>query len=47
MALKPPVYVVDAFAEQPFARNTAAICLLEQPAGTDWMQAVADEMNLI
>lgn len=46
MALKPLVYVVDAFAEQPFAGNPAAICLLEQPAGTDWMQAVAAEMNL-
>jgi PhzF family phenazine biosynthesis protein len=42
------IRVVDAFAEQAFSGNPAAVCVL--PAGgwpeTDWLQAVAGEMNL-
>jgi len=41
-----PVYVVDAFADRPFAGNPAAVCPLERPAGDGWMQSVAAEMNL-
>ena len=37
---------VDAFADRPFAGNPAAICWLEAAAESDWMQAVAAEMNL-
>ncbi|MGE3272766.1 MAG: PhzF family phenazine biosynthesis protein [Chloroflexota bacterium] len=40
-----PVYLVDAFAEQPFAGNGAAVCLLDGPADLAWMQAVADELQ--
>lgn len=41
-----PLFQVDAFTNKPFAGNPAAVCLLEQPAEADWMQAVAAEMNL-
>jgi len=37
---------VDAFASAPFAGNPAAVCLLPDPRGDAWMQAVAREMNL-
>jgi PhzF family phenazine biosynthesis protein len=37
---------VDAFTDQPFAGNPAAICALQAPADAAWMQAVAREMNL-
>ncbi len=40
------IYQVDAFADKPFSGNPAAVCLLPAPAGVDWMQAVAREMNL-
>jgi len=38
--------IVDAFTEQPFAGNPAAICLPGAPQATEWMQSVAGEMNL-
>jgi PhzF family phenazine biosynthesis protein len=38
--------VVDAFTDQPFSGNPAAVCRLEAPASEGWMQAVAAEMNL-
>lgn len=41
-----PLAIVDAFAEQPFTGNPAAVCLLDGPAPEAWMQAVAGEMNL-
>ncbi|MFL5471264.1 MAG: PhzF family phenazine biosynthesis protein [Gemmatimonadales bacterium] len=37
---------VDAFTEQAFAGNPAAVCLLPSPADPIWMQQVAREMNL-
>ena len=37
---------VDAFTDQPFKGNPAAICLLEAPRDDDWMLALAKEMNL-
>jgi len=40
------VWQVDAFTAEPFAGNPAAVCLLNEPAGADWMQSVAAEMNL-
>ena len=40
------IVVVDAFAEQPFTGNPAAVCVLNQPGDVRWMQLVAREMNL-
>ena len=40
------LFVVDAFAENPFEGNPAAICLAEAPLDAAWMQKVAAEMNL-
>jgi len=37
---------VDAFTEQPFKGNPAAVCLLTEPRDDLWMQLVAREMNL-
>ncbi|MBI1347918.1 PhzF family phenazine biosynthesis isomerase [bacterium] len=37
---------VDAFTNQPFGGNPAAICWLEDAADSAWMQFVAAEMNL-
>lgn len=37
---------VDAFTNKPFAGNPAAVCILREPQGADWMQNVASEMNL-
>ena len=39
-------YWVDAFTDRPYTGNPAAVCLLEQPGRTDWMQALAAEINL-
>jgi PhzF family phenazine biosynthesis protein len=41
-----PIYQVDAFTDRPFAGNPAAVCLLPEPRDDDWMQHVAQEMNL-
>ena len=32
---------VDAFASRLFAGNPAAVCVLEQAAGEEWMRSVA------
>ena len=37
---------VDAFTNQAFAGNPAAVCVLREPAPEDWMRHVAREMNL-
>jgi PhzF family phenazine biosynthesis protein len=37
---------VDAFADEPFAGNPAAVVVLAEPASDDWMAALALEMNL-
>jgi PhzF family phenazine biosynthesis protein len=37
---------VDAFTDEPFRGNPAAVCVLPEPQGDDWMQSVAREMNL-
>ena len=45
--MRRPVYTVDAFTDQPFSGNPAAVCLLEAtPDDEAWMAAVAREMNL-
>ncbi|MDH4120786.1 MAG: PhzF family phenazine biosynthesis protein [Deltaproteobacteria bacterium] len=40
------LYQVDAFTDQPFSGNPAAVCVLEAPRPDAWMQSVAMEMNL-
>ncbi|MCG7921059.1 MAG: PhzF family phenazine biosynthesis protein [Candidatus Thiodiazotropha lotti] len=40
------IYIVDAFTHHPFQGNPAAVCLLDQPVDTAWMQSVASEVNL-
>ncbi len=36
----------DAFTDEPFRGNPAAVMVLRKPAGDTWMQHVAREMNL-
>lgn len=40
------LHQVDAFTNEPFRGNPAAVCLLDGPRDAAWMQAVAAEMNL-
>ncbi|HFD11527.1 MAG TPA: PhzF family phenazine biosynthesis protein [Crenotrichaceae bacterium] len=40
------LYQVDTFTNKAFSGNPAAVCLLPEARNTDWMQAVATEMNL-
>lgn len=41
-----PVVAVDAFAEQPFTGNPAAVVFLDGPRDDAWRSAVAREFNL-
>ena len=41
-----PLFHVDAFTEQPFRGNPAAVCILPQQRDAPWLQSVAAEMNL-
>jgi PhzF family phenazine biosynthesis protein len=41
-----PFLQVDAFTQDPFGGNPAAIVFLEGPRSAAWLQAVAAEMNL-
>jgi len=40
------LFQVDAFTDQPFSGNPAAVCLLKEQASDQWMQSLAAEMNL-
>ncbi len=40
------LYQVDAFTDQMFGGNPAAVCLLPEPREEHWMRMVAREMNL-
>lgn len=42
------IRIIDAFTDQPFAGNPAAVCLLDAGTWPDehWMQQVAAELNL-
>lgn len=40
-----PLYLVDAFVDQPFSGNPAGVCLLREEQPAKWMQQVAMEMN--
>ena len=42
----PPLYVVDAFTDRPFAGNPAAVCVLDRWPPDPWLQNVGREMNL-
>ena len=44
--MKLKLYQVDAFTDQPFRGNPAAVCILPEPGKETWMQNVASEMNL-
>jgi PhzF family phenazine biosynthesis protein len=39
-------YIVDAFVDQLFSGNPAAVVLLEREVDDKWMQNVASEFNL-
>lgn len=41
-----PIYQIDAFANQVFNGNAAAVCVLEHPISEDLMQQIAKENNL-
>jgi PhzF family phenazine biosynthesis protein len=41
-----PIIQVDAFTDQPFMGNPAAVCILPGRREERWMQQVAQEMNL-
>ncbi|HZR12893.1 MAG TPA: PhzF family phenazine biosynthesis protein [Acidimicrobiia bacterium] len=41
-----PLFQVDAFTDERFRGNPAAVCLLDRPVTAAWMQSVAAEMNL-
>ena len=40
------IYQVDAFTDELYRGNPAAVCFPHESADPDWMQAVAAEMNL-
>lgn len=40
------LYQIDAFTDERFTGNPAAVCVLDGRRDDDWMQAVAGEMNL-
>lgn len=41
-----PIFIVDAFTDTPFTGNPAAVVPLTQARSDEWMQNVAQEMNL-
>ena len=44
--MKQTIIQVDAFTDQPFKGNPAAVCVLQSSQADEWMQSVAQEMNL-
>ena len=44
--MRQEIFQVDAFTNQPFTGNPAAVCILPQSSSDRWMQNVAKEMNL-
>lgn len=44
--MKQTIVQVDAFTDRPFQGNPAAVCVLQSPQDIQWMQSVAQEMNL-
>ena len=43
---KIPFYIVDAFTNEPFKGNPAAVCLLKHQREDDVLQSIAAEFNL-
>jgi PhzF family phenazine biosynthesis protein len=43
---KIPIYQIDAFTDQAFGGNPAAICIIEKEYPDDTLQKIAAEMNL-
>lgn len=41
-----PIYIVDAFTNEAFKGNPAAVCPLDAAQPAEWMQKIAAEMNL-
>ena len=46
MFLKVPIYHIDAFTDDLFAGNPAAVCVLEDHLSDDLLQSIAEENNL-
>lgn len=44
--MKIPIFQIDAFTNEPFKGNPAAVCLLSEEMPEIWMQKIAAEMNL-
>ncbi len=44
--MKLPIFTVDAFTNEPFKGNPAAVCLLNEDIPTSLMQSIAFELNL-
>jgi|GEM_PF-22150 len=44
--MKQTIFQVDAFTDRPFKGNPAAVCVLTSSQEDEWMQSVAQEMNL-
>lgn len=40
------LYTVDAFTDEPYRGNPAAVCMLDEYPAVSWMQRLAAEMNL-
>jgi PhzF family phenazine biosynthesis protein len=43
---KIPIYHVDAFTDEPFSGNPAAVCILQRQHEDRFLQSIAAEMNL-
>lgn len=41
-----PIAVIDAFTDRPFAGNPAGVCVHDDDRSTEWLHAVAKELNL-
>lgn len=40
------IYIIDAFTDKRYRGNPAAVCFLETEKSDQWMQNIANEMNL-
>lgn len=40
------IFLINAFTDQPFAGNPAAVCFLTESKDAEWMQKVAKEIHL-
>ncbi len=45
-SIKTPLYWVDAFTDEPFRGNAAAVCILKKPLNAQVMQSIAAEMGI-